>query len=106
MAQLHELKTVTSDNGNLTVFEGIIPGIIQRVFYIYEAGNSVRAGAIRLELSCIKPGYECALVDASEPPSPPIQVLTVCDALMQRDQLYQHKMVLIAILDRDRLRLV
>ncbi|WP_020604980.1 sugar 3,4-ketoisomerase [Spirosoma spitsbergense] len=44
MAQLYELKTVTSDNGNLTVFEGIIPGTIQRVFYIYEAGNSVRAG--------------------------------------------------------------
>ncbi len=44
MAQLYDLKTVTSDNGNLTVFEGIIPGTIQRVFYIYEAGNSVRAG--------------------------------------------------------------
>ncbi|GAB4051653.1 sugar 3,4-ketoisomerase [Spirosoma litoris] len=44
MAQLHELKTFTSGNGNLTVFEGIIPGTIQRVFYIYAAGKAARAG--------------------------------------------------------------
>ncbi|GAB3950669.1 FdtA/QdtA family cupin domain-containing protein [Spirosoma harenae] len=44
MAQLYELKTFTSGNGNLTVFEDIIPGVIQRVFYIYEAGQRVRAG--------------------------------------------------------------
>lgn len=44
MAQLHELKTFTSGNGNLTVFEHIIPGTIQRVFYIYEAGQAARAG--------------------------------------------------------------
>lgn len=44
MAQLHELKTFTSGNGSLTVFEEIIPGVIQRVFYIYEAGNATRAG--------------------------------------------------------------
>lgn len=44
MAQLYELKTFTSGNGNLTVFEHIIPGVIQRVFYIYEAGQAARAG--------------------------------------------------------------
>ncbi|MBC7569027.1 MAG: FdtA/QdtA family cupin domain-containing protein [Spirosoma sp.] len=44
MPQLYELKTVFSERGNLTVFEDIIPGPIQRVFYIYQAGNQVRAG--------------------------------------------------------------
>ncbi|GAB4037993.1 sugar 3,4-ketoisomerase [Spirosoma jeollabukense] len=44
MAQLYELKTFTSGNGNLTVFEHIIPGVIQRVFYIYDAGHTARAG--------------------------------------------------------------
>lgn len=44
MAKLYELKTFESDAGNLTVFEGIIPGVIQRVFYIYEAGHTARAG--------------------------------------------------------------
>ncbi len=44
MARLYELKTFESNRGNLTVFEGIIPGTIQRVFYIYETGNTARAG--------------------------------------------------------------
>ncbi|GAB3993044.1 FdtA/QdtA family cupin domain-containing protein [Spirosoma daeguense] len=44
MAQLYELQTFNSENGNLTVFENIIPGAIQRVFYIYEAGHASRAG--------------------------------------------------------------
>ncbi|MVM40988.1 WxcM-like domain-containing protein [Spirosoma sp. HMF3257] len=44
MARLCELKTFTSGNGNLTVFEDVIPGIIQRVFYIYETGKAARAG--------------------------------------------------------------
>lgn len=44
MAKLYELKTFESSTGNLTVFEGIIPGVIQRVFYIYKAGQTVRAG--------------------------------------------------------------
>lgn len=44
MAHLYELKTFASDTGNLTVFENIIPGTIQRVFYIYQTGQSVRAG--------------------------------------------------------------
>lgn len=44
MATLYELKTFVSEDGKLTVFEGIIPGAIQRVFYIYEAGQKVRAG--------------------------------------------------------------
>lgn len=44
MAKLYELKTFESGTGNLTVFEGIMPGVIQRVFYIYEAGHTARAG--------------------------------------------------------------
>jgi tellurite resistance-related uncharacterized protein len=44
MAKLYELKTFVSDNGNLTVFENVIPGTIQRVFYIYGAGQNPRAG--------------------------------------------------------------
>ncbi|MFD2937286.1 sugar 3,4-ketoisomerase [Spirosoma flavum] len=44
MPKLYELKTFESNKGNLTVFEGIIPGMIQRVFYIYEAGYTPRAG--------------------------------------------------------------
>lgn len=44
MPKLYELKTFASDSGNLTVFEKIIPGAIQRVFYIYQAGQHVRAG--------------------------------------------------------------
>jgi hypothetical protein len=68
-------------------------------------GVEADAGVIRLEFSCMEPGRECVMVDAPEPPPPPIQVLTVCDALIQHDQLYQHQMVLIGVLDRDRLRL-
>jgi hypothetical protein len=44
MAKIHELKTFTTGDGNLTVFESILPGVIQRVFYIYEAGQTARAG--------------------------------------------------------------
>ncbi len=44
MAKLYELDTFSSDRGNLTVFENIIPGQIQRIFYIYQAGQSPRAG--------------------------------------------------------------
>ncbi|GAB3971779.1 hypothetical protein GCM10028806_22590 [Spirosoma terrae] len=44
MSQLYQLKTFESDKGNLTVFENIIPGTIQRVFYIYGAGQHPRAG--------------------------------------------------------------
>jgi tellurite resistance-related uncharacterized protein len=44
MAQLYNLKTFSSETGDLTVFENIIPGPIQRVFYIYNAGESSRAG--------------------------------------------------------------
>ncbi|GAB3038340.1 sugar 3,4-ketoisomerase [Spirosoma pulveris] len=44
MAKLYELTTYESDTGNLTVFEKIIPGVIQRVFYIYETGTGSRAG--------------------------------------------------------------
>lgn len=44
MAHLSELTTFASENGHLTVFENIIPGTIQRVFYIYQAGQSARAG--------------------------------------------------------------
>ena len=44
MAHLIELATFSSESGNLTVFETIIPGSIKRLFYIYGAGNAVRAG--------------------------------------------------------------
>ncbi|WP_128544867.1 sugar 3,4-ketoisomerase [Larkinella soli] len=44
MARLLELSTFGSDTGNLTVFEKILPGPIKRVFFIYEAENSLRAG--------------------------------------------------------------
>jgi tellurite resistance-related uncharacterized protein len=44
MAKLYNLQTFESSKGNLTVFEGIIPGAIQRVFYIYKAGQTARAG--------------------------------------------------------------
>jgi len=68
-------------------------------------GVEASVGVIGLEFSCMEPGMECVMVDAAEPPPPPIQVLTVCEALIQHDQLYQHKMVLIGALDHDRLRL-
>ncbi len=44
MAKFYELKTFSSDNGSLTVLENILPGTIQRVFYIYQAGQKARAG--------------------------------------------------------------
>ena len=44
MAKLYELETFSSDKGSLNVFENIIPGTIQRIFYIYQAGLNPRAG--------------------------------------------------------------
>ncbi|MCY7355996.1 MAG: FdtA/QdtA family cupin domain-containing protein [Rudanella sp.] len=44
MAKVHQLKTFSSEKGNLTIFENMIPGTIQRVFYIYGANDSPRAG--------------------------------------------------------------
>ncbi|KAB7730381.1 WxcM-like domain-containing protein [Rudanella paleaurantiibacter] len=44
MAKLHQLKTFSSEKGNLTILENVLPGTIQRVFYIYSAGNAQRAG--------------------------------------------------------------
>jgi len=44
MAHLIELATFSSESGNLTVFEKIMPGPINRLFYIYGADNAVRAG--------------------------------------------------------------
>lgn len=44
MAKLFELDTFTSSSGHLTVFETILPGTIQRVFYIYDVGQATRAG--------------------------------------------------------------
>jgi hypothetical protein len=44
MARLISLNTFPSANGNLTVFEGIMPGTIERLFYIYDVGNGIRAG--------------------------------------------------------------
>jgi hypothetical protein len=45
MAKLHQLKTFSSEKGNLTIFEKLIPGTIQRVFYIYGAQGASRGGA-------------------------------------------------------------
>lgn len=44
MAKLHQLKTYSSEKGNLTIFEKLLPGTIQRVFYIYGATGAARAG--------------------------------------------------------------
>jgi hypothetical protein len=44
MAKLHQLKTFSSEKGNLTVFEKLIPGTIERIFYIYGANRAARAG--------------------------------------------------------------
>jgi hypothetical protein len=44
MAQLIRLDTFSSDNGCLTVFEKVLPGTVQRVFYIYNVGDQARAG--------------------------------------------------------------
>lgn len=44
MAQLIELNTFASTSGQLTVFDTILPGAIQRVFYIYNVGDATRAG--------------------------------------------------------------
>ena len=49
MAQLHQLKTFSSDKGNLTVFEKLIPGTIERVYYIYGASGAARAGHRHIE---------------------------------------------------------
>jgi hypothetical protein len=44
MPHLVELNTFSSDAGNLTVLENIVPGAIKRVFYIYGAGDASRGG--------------------------------------------------------------
>jgi tellurite resistance-related uncharacterized protein len=44
MSQLIELSTFSSESGNLTVFERIIPGAIKRVFYIYGTNQLQRGG--------------------------------------------------------------
>lgn len=44
MAYVHELKTYSADNGSLTVLKNLMPGAIQRVFYIYDVGSLPRAG--------------------------------------------------------------
>jgi tellurite resistance-related uncharacterized protein len=44
MPKLLRLDTFSSDSGNLTVFEKIIPGTIKRVFYIYGAADMSRGG--------------------------------------------------------------
>ncbi|WP_266367889.1 sugar 3,4-ketoisomerase [Tellurirhabdus rosea] len=44
MAQLLELNTFSSESGNLTVFEKIIPGTIKRVFYVHENAGEIGIG--------------------------------------------------------------
>ncbi len=44
MAKLLHLQTISSEKGNLTVFEKILHEGIKRIFYIYNAQNQVRGG--------------------------------------------------------------
>lgn len=44
MAQLHELQPSALANPALTSYAPLIPGVIQRLFYIYEAGQTPWAG--------------------------------------------------------------
>ncbi len=44
MAHLLQLQTFSSEKGHLTVFERVLPGTVQRAFYIYGVGNEPRAG--------------------------------------------------------------
>ncbi|CAG5008259.1 TDP-4-oxo-6-deoxy-alpha-D-glucose-3, 4-oxoisomerase [Dyadobacter sp. CECT 9275] len=44
MPTLIELNTFNTGDGNLTVFERLIPGNIKRVFYIYGTGEMSRGG--------------------------------------------------------------
>ena len=44
MARLLQLQTFSSEKGHLTVFEKVLPGAIQRAFYIYGVGDAPRAG--------------------------------------------------------------
>jgi hypothetical protein len=44
MAKLLHLQTFSSEKGNLTVFEKILPEGIKRIFYIYNAENQIRGG--------------------------------------------------------------
>lgn len=39
-----KLKTFSTESGNLTVFEKLMPGTIKRAFYIYGAGEKQRGG--------------------------------------------------------------
>lgn len=52
MPKVLQLQTFSSDKGNLTVFENIIPGEIKRVFYIYGAGDATRAGHRHVRTWC------------------------------------------------------
>jgi dTDP-4-dehydrorhamnose 3,5-epimerase-like enzyme len=44
MSQLLFLDTFSSDAGDLTVFEGLIPGSIKRAFFIQAKENAIRGG--------------------------------------------------------------
>jgi len=44
MAKLIQLDTFNTGQGNLTVFEKLMPGEIKRVFFIYGAENATRGG--------------------------------------------------------------
>jgi len=69
MAKLISLNTFNSDVGDLTVFQGYIPGFIKRVYYIYNVSTGVTRGGHRHHktwqgLVCIK-GSCRVLVDDS-----------------------------------------
>ena len=44
MAQLLQLNSFSSENGNLTILENILPHDVKRLFYIYGAGGKIRGG--------------------------------------------------------------
>jgi dTDP-4-dehydrorhamnose 3,5-epimerase-like enzyme len=44
MPRLLKLTTFSSDAGNLSVFEKLMPGAIRRLFYIYGAADTQRGG--------------------------------------------------------------
>lgn len=58
MAHLIQLDTFNTGQGNLTVFEKVIPGAIKRVFFIYGAERATRGGHRHYQtynaLICIK----------------------------------------------------
>jgi hypothetical protein len=82
-----------------------IPGFRQAIKAVrIESDAWLDTGDLVLPLSgCDEPGVICDSV-GPEPPPPAIQILTVCEALRDRDAFYQRQVVLVSMLSGDRLR--